>query len=79
MMRWMMTYIWVPADLLDDRLIEVTRVAQEATGDIVCVLDTLEDIGRDGELRALAELGPLALGGLVGAVDPELVVGGRGL
>lgn len=79
MMKWMMTYIWVPADLLDDRLIEMTRVAQEATGDIVCVLDTLEDIGRDGELGALAELGPLALAGLVGVVDPELVVSGLGL
>lgn len=44
----------MPSDLLDDVLIEVTRVAKEAISDLVGVLKALEDVGRDGKLRALA-------------------------
>jgi hypothetical protein len=38
------------------------------------VLDTLEDIGGDGELRALSQLSTVNLGGNVCILDPKLVV-----
>lgn len=47
------------ADGFDDILIEVARVAQEASGNIECVLQTGEDVAREGELRALSELAVL--------------------
>ena len=54
----------------------MTGIAQEATGNIVCVFDALEDIGGDGELRALSQLGTVNLGGNMCILDPELVVYG---
>lgn len=67
------TYIRVSTDLLDDILIEVAGVAQEAAGDVVGVLQTLEDLVDDGELRALAQLGPLVLVRGVDLLDPRVV------
>ena len=61
------------ADLLDDVFVEVTGVAQEATGDVVCVLDTLKDVLSDWVLGALAKLSSCRLGGNVCVLHPELV------
>lgn len=62
------------ADLLDDRLIEVARVAQEAASDIVGVFQAMEDIvGRDGELRTLPEFGSDILALEVDVIQPAMV------
>jgi hypothetical protein len=48
------TYIWVSSNLLDDLLVKMSRVAQKASGDVVCVLKSTERCY--GELRALREI-----------------------
>lgn len=73
------TYIWVSSDHLDDRLIEITRVTQEAASNVVCVFDTLEDIGSERSLRSLAKLSTFGLTGHVHVGDPAVVVKGSGL
>lgn len=73
----MATYIWVVSDLLDDRVIEVTRVTGKTSANLVCVLEALEDIAGDGELRALSELGPLSLALGVDVLHPAVMVGSR--
>lgn len=70
------TYIGMSPDLLNDLVVKVTGVTQQATGDVVGVLETLKEIVCNGELRTLAELGPLVLAGSVDVLDPG-VVGGR--
>ena len=55
----------------------MTRVAQEAIGDIVCVLETLEDIGGDWELRAFSELSSNVLALAVDVLHPAVVVRSR--
>lgn len=67
------------SDLLDDGVIEMARVAQETTSDIVGMLEALEDIGRDRELRPLSKLGSLVLAVEVDVLHPAVVVRGRSL
>ena len=68
------THIRVPPDLLEGLVIKVAGVADEATDDVVCVLETLEDVGGDGELGALAELHALILSLGVDALHPLVVL-----
>ena len=65
------------ANLLDDILIEVTSVAHEATGDVVGVLEAVEDVIDHRGLRALAELGLCDLSLLVQALYPAVVLSGQ--
>lgn len=67
-------YIRVSANLLDDILIEVTSVAHEAAGDVVGVLEAVEDVIDHRRLRALAELGLSDLGLLVEVLHPAVVL-----
>lgn len=50
------TYIWVPANLLDHILVEVTGVAQES-GHVICMLQSIVDHILERELASLLELG----------------------
>jgi hypothetical protein len=67
-------YIRVLTDLLDDVLIEVARVAEEATSDVVGVLETVEDLVDHGRLRALLQVHLDLLGGGVDVLHPGVVV-----
>ncbi len=70
------TYVRVVTDGLDGLLIEVARVALHA-GHLVCVLETLEDLRSNGELRgALSQLHALLIVLGVDALDPVVVLGG---
>jgi hypothetical protein len=73
------TYIRMSADLLDDGVIEVAGVTQEITSDIVCMLEALEDVGCDGELRSLPKLGSLILAVEVDVLHPAVVIRGSSL
>lgn len=64
----------MPANGLDGLLVEVTRVTENAAGNVVCVLQTLKDIGSDRELGALSQLHAVVLGLCVDALDPAVVV-----
>jgi hypothetical protein len=68
------TYIRMSSDLLNGRVIEMPRVTQEAIGDVVCVLETLKDIGSDGELRAFSKLCSDVLALSVDVLHPAVVV-----
>jgi hypothetical protein len=68
------TYIWVPSDGLDGLVVEVTRVTEHATDDVVCVLETIKDLGCHGELRSLSQLHALALALGVDALHPVVVL-----
>jgi hypothetical protein len=64
--RWVLreelgTYVRMPADGLDGLLVKVTRVAKNAAGDVVCVLEALKDGGSDRELGTLSQLHAFAL------------------
>lgn len=37
------------SDLLNDLVIEVSRVTQEIAGNVICVLETFEDVGGEWE------------------------------
>jgi uncharacterized protein (UPF0264 family) len=51
----------MPADGLDGLLVKVTRVAKNAAGDVVCVLEALKDGRSDRELGTLSQLHAFAL------------------
>lgn len=70
------TYIGMSSDLLNDLVIEMTRVAQEVSSDVVRVFHALEDIAGDRELRPLSELGSLGLTVEVDVLHPAMVVAG---
>ena len=67
------------SDPLDHRVIEVTRVTQEATGNVVGMLDPFEDIGGEGELRPLSKLSSLVLVVDVDVLHPAVVITGSSL
>lgn len=69
-----MTHIRVPPNGLDGLIIEVARVAHQASGNLVCVLETLEQVGCDGELGALSQLHALIVALCVDALDPIMVL-----
>ena len=68
----------MPADLLNDRVIEMARVAQEVSRDVVGMLEALEDVvGDHGELATLPQLVPDVLALEVDVLHPAMVVVGR--
>lgn len=67
------------SDLLDDFVIKVARVTQEVAADVVCVLQTLEDVGGDRKLSPLSELCSLDLALSVDVLHPAVVMGGGSL
>ena len=73
------TYIRMSSNLLNDRVIEMAGVTQEVTSDIVCMFETLENIGRNRELRSLSKLGSLVLVVGVDVLHPAVVVAGSSL
>ena len=65
------------ADLLDDRFIEVTRVAKELSDDVIGVLQTTE-----GGYRKLGSQAPLHLhcfAIMMGALNPSMMLAGGGM
>lgn len=68
-----LTHIWVLAHFLDDILIEVTRVAQQLAGDVVCVLQAREDGLLITEHAALAELHALLVPVFMDTLDPRVM------
>lgn len=75
----LVTYIRMSANRLNDGVIKVPRITEEITSNVVCVLDTFEDVGSDGKLRSFSELGPLILTLEVNVLDPALVLSCGGL
>jgi hypothetical protein len=73
------THIRVATQLLDNSIVKVARIAQEAAGNVVGVFEAVEGIVNDGELRALAELQLPALGRLVEVQHPRVVGSGLAL
>lgn len=67
----------MPADLLNGILIKVTRVAHQAAGNVVCVLQAVEDVVDHGSLRTLLQIRLGLLGGRVEVGDPVVVLGGQ--
>jgi len=67
------------ADLLDDRVIEVPRVTQELASDTVCVLETLEDVVGNRELRSLSKLGASVLALEMDVLHPAVVLRCQGV
>lgn len=67
------------SDLLNDLVIEVPGVTQEVASDVICVLETFEDIGGDWELGALSELSSLNFSLAVDVLHPAVVVRGGSL
>jgi len=65
------------ADLFDDRVIKVTGVTQEVTANVICVFETLEDIGGNWELPSLSELGSLSFASGVDVLNPAVMLTGR--
>lgn len=65
------------ADLLNDFVIKVTGITQEIPSNVVCVLETFEDIGGDGELGAFSELSSLNFCLSVDVLHPGVMVGSR--
>ena len=63
----------MPAHLLDDVLIKVTRVAQQLARDVICVLQALKDRLLHGEMTSLSKLHPVAGGAEVSILDPGVV------
>jgi hypothetical protein len=73
------TYIRMSSDFLDDRIIEMSRVTQEITRNVVSVPDALEDIGCKWELPSFSKLSSYVLALKVDVLHPAVVVGGSGL
>ena len=71
------TYIRVSSDELNDGLIEVSGISLEGISNAVHVLNTLEDIRCNRELRPFSELGSLILALEVDILHPVLVGGSR--
>lgn len=73
---WRATHIWMPAELLEHRVVKVAGIAQEATGNVVGVLHALHDLVDDGRTRPLSELKLPLLCRDVQVVDPRMVGSG---
>ena len=56
------TYIRVPADLLDDIQVKVTGISEEVFGNLIRMLQTSKKIKRHGGLRPLSKLQLVILG-----------------
>lgn len=68
------THIRVSTDLLKHILIKVTRVAQQAPGNVVRVLKTTEDVINHRRLTPLSELRLRVLGVQVDVLHPAVMV-----
>lgn len=73
MRRWG-THIWMSANLLNDVVVKVARVAHHASGNVVGVLEAVEQLVNHGRLRALPQLSLGLLGGSVDVLDPVVVL-----
>ena len=73
------TYIRMSSDLLNNRVIEMARVAQEIPRDIVGMLEALKDIGCNRELRSLSKLGSFGLAVEVDVLHPAVMIRGSSL
>lgn len=71
-----MTHIGMPPDLLNSLVVKVTRVAHEASDDVVCVLEAIEDVRRERELGALSQLHAVILALGVDALHPRVMLFG---
>jgi hypothetical protein len=69
-------YIWVISNLLDHRVIKVTRVSQEVGTNLVGMFETFEDIGSDGELGTLSQLRSLSFAFGMNVLHPTVMVRG---
>jgi hypothetical protein len=68
------TYIRMPADLLDDIVIEVSGVSQELLPDVVRVLQPAEHIVQQRDLTTFPQLSHLELPGSVNILHPAVMV-----
>ena len=64
------------SDLLNDGIIKMAGVTQEAASDIVGMLDALKDIGGNRELRSLSKLASLSLAVEVDVLHPAVMIRG---
>lgn len=55
------TYIRMPSQLLDNGLIKVTRISEEASSNVEGVLQSMESFVKERDLRPLPQLEPGAL------------------
>lgn len=65
------------ADLLNGLLVKVTRVSHNATGNVVCVLQAVEDVIDHGSLRSLLQVRLRLLLGGVEVGNPVVVLSSR--
>lgn len=70
------TYIRVPADLFKNSLIEMARVAHEATRNVETMFQSVQYRIKHRELGAFAKLDTRYLGGQVQILDPAMMSGG---
>lgn len=73
------TYIGMVSELLDGRLMEVARVALEASGNVVGVLHASKGLLDGGSEASLAEFEALLFAIIVDVLNPVVVVVGLGL
>jgi hypothetical protein len=64
----------MPSDGLDRLVIEMARVSDQSTDDVVCVLEAIENLLCEGELRSLPQLGAFALALCVDVLHPAVVL-----
>ena len=69
-----MTYIWMPANLLDDVLVEVARIAQQLSWDLVCVFQTVVDRLLERQKTSLPQLQLLGYRGVVDVLHPQVMI-----
>jgi hypothetical protein len=63
----------MPPNLLDDLVIEMARVAHELLANLVCVLQSAEDIVNQRHLSALLQIGTLGFPACVDLLDPGMM------
>jgi hypothetical protein len=73
------TYIWMTTELLDDSIVKVAGVAQEATCNVVGVLETIKGLVEERDLGSLLQLQLAVLVSGVDAGDPRVMGGSLGL
>jgi len=61
------------ADLFDGLIVEMTRIAQEGSGNIVSMLESFEDRVREWELISLSKLRPSVLALEVDVLHPAVM------
>ena len=66
-------YVRMSSDLLDDRIIKMSRITQEVTSNVICVLDALKYIACNGKLPTFSELSSAILTLEVDVLHPTVV------